>query len=100
MKNRYVGLLMVGYEGENFVEKCLIRERADKGRLGFMHKVLVALAEIVDGFGKAGEGGGKKLKITYRGDEGAYLADKWRQFCKESSRRVDCINIDWDTLEG
>lgn len=75
MKNRFVGMITVTFP-DGFVEKCLIKERVDKGKEHFLSLVGEYGQRILQETPKG------KVKLTYKGDFARRLGESLRKIEK------------------
>jgi len=67
MKNRFVGVITVTFP-DGYVEKCLVRERADKGKEYFIKMVGHYATTILKDTPKHDKQLKGNVKLTYQGD--------------------------------
>ena len=62
MKNRFVGVIIAKYP-DGYIEKCLIKERSDKGERNFLHVIASAMVRML--YSTTSNG---RATLYYKGD--------------------------------
>jgi hypothetical protein len=72
MKSRFVGVITVRFP-DDYVEKCLVKERADKGKEHFL-KTVSEYADLILNATPKGN-----VKLIYKGDFAPFIYDALRK---------------------